>query len=341
MPIPIPLLIAAAAFGGLGIAGGVHGGQKMKVAGKIRKSTQQEHEKSVGKFEKKNRFTYETMDKLGELELKILSRFEDFSNVMEAIQNRPQFSHFEMGEISLPEYEEQSLKQISVRAGVLLGGLGGATLGSAGGMAASGAVGAVIMSFGTASTGTAISTLSGAAAVNATLAALGGGSLAAGGGGMALGATVLGATAAGAGLMVGGLIFSLAGSMMAKKADEEYQKVQEEQNDVNKICFYLDQLKLSAERYMQALEQVYEKYQTLFHYVSNMVLNERKTDWNSFTEKEKLMVQNTVLLVGLLYNMCQIKLVLQSENENSTNQVNKEEIREMMERSDRVLKDMI
>lgn len=46
--------------------------------------------------------------------------------------------------------------------------------------------------FAAASTGTAISSLSGAAATNATLAWLGGGSLAAGGGGMAAGSVVLG-----------------------------------------------------------------------------------------------------------------------------------------------------
>lgn len=45
---------------------------------------------------------------------------------------------------------------------------------------------------GVASTGTAISSLSGAAAYNATIAALGGGALSAGGGGMALGHAVLG-----------------------------------------------------------------------------------------------------------------------------------------------------
>lgn len=48
-----------------------------------------------------------------------------------------------------------------------------------------------VATFGTASTGTAISSLSGAAATNAVLAWFGGGSLAAGGGGAALGATVL------------------------------------------------------------------------------------------------------------------------------------------------------
>lgn len=63
-----------------------------------------------------------------------------------------------------------------------------------GGAAVSTAVGAwaLVGAFGAASTGTAISTLSGAAAVNATLAWFGGGSIAAGGSGMAGGAAVLG-----------------------------------------------------------------------------------------------------------------------------------------------------
>ena len=50
---------------------------------------------------------------------------------------------------------------------------------------------AAISAWGTASTGTAIATLSGAAATNASLALLGGGTLAAGGGGMVLGSLIL------------------------------------------------------------------------------------------------------------------------------------------------------
>ncbi|MHA3684662.1 hypothetical protein ACXR2T_11230 [Leucobacter sp. HY1910] len=79
----------------------------------------------------------------------------------------------------------------------------------------------------TASTGTAISTLSGAAASNAVLAWLGGGSLAAGGGGMAAGAAVLtgitvGATA-GVVLLAAGVLVS---THYARKLTEakEYQK---------------------------------------------------------------------------------------------------------------------
>ncbi|WP_326754756.1 helix-turn-helix domain-containing protein [Streptomyces hirsutus] len=67
---------------------------------------------------------------------------------------------------------------------------GGAAGVAVGGAAAYGAFTAAAL-FGTASTGTAISTLSGVAATNATLAVLGGGTLAAGGAGMAGGTLLL------------------------------------------------------------------------------------------------------------------------------------------------------
>lgn len=62
----------------------------------------------------------------------------------------------------------------------------------------------IVANAATASTGAAISSLSGAAAANATLAWLGGGSLAAGGGGMAAGAVVLTGIAAAPVLLIGG-----------------------------------------------------------------------------------------------------------------------------------------
>lgn len=64
-------------------------------------------------------------------------------------------------QFELPQYNREELEQISIGAGVLLGGLGGAALGTAGGFAAAGATTAAVMALGTASTGTAIASLSG------------------------------------------------------------------------------------------------------------------------------------------------------------------------------------
>lgn len=66
-------------------------------------------------------------------------------------------------------------------------------VGVAGGVGAPAAVSTLVVSLGTASSGTAISTLSGASATSATIAWFGGGALAAGGLGVAGGAVVLGA----------------------------------------------------------------------------------------------------------------------------------------------------
>ena len=76
----------------------------------------------------------------------------------------------------------------------------------------------------TASTGTAISALSGAAATNATLAFFGGGALAAGGLGMAGGACVLGGLVAGPALLVLGAVM---GAKASKKLDDAYSNLAE------------------------------------------------------------------------------------------------------------------
>ena len=75
---------------------------------------------------------------------------------------------------------------------------------------------------GTASTGAAISSLSGAAAITSKLALLGGGAIAAGGGGMLLGAAVFGGVPVALGL----LTFSIWSTIRTKKhADEALKKI--------------------------------------------------------------------------------------------------------------------
>lgn len=254
--MPLPLFIgigaAIAALGGVGA--GAHGAYKMKEANDTMKSASSRHQRNMDKFEKQNTDTCKKMDELGELELKILNDFGSFSDTIEKIQNRPQFKEYKKDGIELPKYDKENLKNVSVGAGVLLGGLGGAAAGTAGGFAAAGATTAAVMTLGTASTGTAIVSLTGAAATNATLAALGGGAIAAGGGGMALGATVLGGATLGVGLLVGGIIFNFTGSKISDKADEAWSQMKKAEEKINKICDYLIQLSSVAEKYTNTLQ---------------------------------------------------------------------------------------
>ena len=339
--MPLPLIIGgiAAVAGVAGVGTGIHGGIKMKEASDTMKLAQSKQERAIALFNSRNDETTALMDAIGTQELEILSTFDDFSDIIEKIQGRPEFKAYKREGIDLPEYEAEELKKISAGAGVLLGGVGGAAAGTAGGFAAAGATTSAVMALGTASTGTAISTLSGVAATNATLAALGGGSIAAGGGGMALGTAVLGGATLGVGLLVGGIIFNVTGSKLSDKADEAYVQAKRTEGEVNKIVAYFDELTEVATAFKESLtkvEGVYRKYLDIIDHIVNF--NE-KTSWEDFTDKEKKATENSVLLVGLMYTMCQVKLVLKQEGD-ELNKVNKDVVNDAIGDADVVLNDI-
>lgn len=133
-----------------------------------------------------------------------------------------------------------------------------------GALTAFGAYGSVGM-LASASTGTAISTLGGAAATNATLAWLGGGSLAAGGGGMALGTAVLGG-------IVAGPLIAVAGFVMDSKAEENLTEAHEYASEIdikiekirlsieglNAIHMQIDELQYSIEQIVVRLDNTFD-----------------------------------------------------------------------------------
>ncbi|MFR5081294.1 MAG: hypothetical protein ACLTEE_00990 [Anaerobutyricum hallii] len=203
MLLPFILGVGAAVAGVTGVGSGIRGAVKMKDANDTMKMVEKQHNRNTTRFEENSKITNKKMDELGTFELNILKSFDTFSDIIEKIQNRPEFKEYKMEGVQLPKYDAETIKEVSVGAGVLLGGLGGAAVGTAGGFAAAGAATSAVMALGTASAGTAIASLSGAAATNATLAALGGGALSAGGGGIALGTSILGAATLGVGLLVG------------------------------------------------------------------------------------------------------------------------------------------
>ena len=337
MPLPAILGAAAAIAGATGVGSAIHGGVKMKKANDTMKKAQTEHQENIARFEQQNKDTTEAMDRLGKQELEILQSFEKFSSIFERIQNKPEFKAYRRGDVEIPSYNPEDLKEVSVGAGVLLGGLGGAALGTAGGFAAAGATTAAVMAFGTASTGTAIASLSGAAATNATLAALGGGALAAGGGGIALGTTILGATTLGMGILVGGIIFSLTGNKLSDKADEAMAQMEKAKKEIDTICAYLTDLHQTEEKFEKSLSAVNRVYQRHLEQLGNLVILNGKTDWETYTDAEKTLTENTALLVGILFKMCKVQLVLTSEGTASVNRVNHVEVEKAIRDADEFL----
>ena len=99
----------------------------------------------------------------------------------------------------------------------------------------------IATTFGTASTGTAISALSGAAATNAALAWLGGGALAAGGGGVAAGNALLalagpiGWSIAGATLLSSIILFASKRTKLNKQKNEEIESVKKNTETIREM----------------------------------------------------------------------------------------------------------
>ncbi len=325
MPIPILIGAAAAVAAAAGVGAGVYGGAKFYGATQLMKAAQDRNDRNTRRYTRQQEQTVRTMDRLGSLELEIVHSFSRFSDLIEQIQNRPQFKEITIGGMTLPQYSPAELRDVSVGAGVLLGALGGAAAGAAGGFAAAGATTAAVAALASAGTGAAISSLSGAAATNAVLAVLGGGTIAAGGGGMALGSVVLGSAAAGVGLIVGGFIFAAAGSKMSDKAEEAMAEVEKAEKIVNKLCSYLSELDTTAGSYRGTLTRVYALYKRLLSRLASVLAS--KKDWNRFSPSDRQLTENLVKLVTVLYAMCKVNLVVQTHDPNGINKVNASDVK--------------
>lgn len=91
-------------------------------------------------------------------------------DIVAKLQNVPTFDDLNQAKLDIPEFSQGDLRKVAVEAKAALGGIAGAAVGTAGGIAAAGATTTIIGALGTASTGTAIASLNGVAAANAILA---------------------------------------------------------------------------------------------------------------------------------------------------------------------------
>ena len=150
---------------------------------------------------------------------------------------------------------EKKIKAERVDMEKMTNALTSAVTGSLAGLAASGGAYLGVGALATASTGTAISGLSGAAATNATLAWLGGGSLASGGLGMAGGMAVMGGLVAGPLLAIGGSIFA---SKAAEKKEEAYENWKKVEAAAEKLKVVMSKLNAIA-KYTRECNSTFKK----------------------------------------------------------------------------------
>ncbi|WP_414753007.1 hypothetical protein [Anabaena sp. CCY 9910] len=227
--MPIPFILGAIALGtaAYGAVKGTEGVSNMKEANNIGSRSQKLHESAVNRLKTDWEATNKLAEEYGQLQFNTkINTIGRFVTVIEQLgQRSSQDLKFLEGldGISVQQIEQYKADAIEAEQFVK-GGVQAVITGAAAGQAAT----SLATSVGVASTGAAISGLSGAAAWNATLAWLGGGALTAGGGGMFVGTFVLGGITVGPALAVSGFVIAGKGEEALTKAREYEAKVNTE-----------------------------------------------------------------------------------------------------------------
>lgn len=333
MAAPIVLGLLALCAGGTGTGAAISGIKDYWKLFQAKKETNKHCKEILKRHEEKYNDTQKELDKLGELELTILDSFSRYSKLIAKIQNRPEFDQIPFGKIQFSAPKLDELNSVALVANTLLRNLGNASFGALSAFATAGAVPSIVATIATASTGTSISALSGAAMWNATLAVIGGGSLAAGGGGIALGAAILSSLSCGIGILVGGAAIKLTGRKMRKKHEKDAEnQITLTEEKVEKLCEYLAEIKELSGRFSHTLNQTMGLYNNHMDTLSPLLEADQKMDWNHFSRAEQQNIKKTTALVTLLYNMCTVQLTVQTSSEDGTliSMANTEEVNQMI-----------
>ena len=199
MPIPI-LLIGAAVTGVAGIGIWLESRGRKKTARNIYARHRRRYEADLDHCNKCLKKVNQELENLGKRRLESLCTLKSAAKFLKnaSIRNRKLDQAFGFSPELLKKWEGPGMEVFTI--------IRDATKSVTAGASTAVGIYSAVGSIGSASTGTAIGTLSGAAAKKATLAWLGGGSIAAGGGGMAVGFLTLGSLIFGPAVLVNGIM---------------------------------------------------------------------------------------------------------------------------------------
>lgn len=261
--MPLPLILGAAALvtAAYGAKKGYDGYQRHSEADEIVKGAQERYEAKKEIFDEQETKTTSALEALGKKELEIGQSFAEFKVLADKLLDQMNAGRQHKLEVNIPKHNLQKVDSYSFTAVGVLGTVAGAgTAGAAAGFAVYGGV----MALGAASTGTAISSLAGVAATNATLAAIGGGSLATGGLGMAGGTAILGAAVAAPVLAIAGWAYNSHGEEALKNARKADQEVTAAVGKLARATEMLGETEHYTRKIRRSLMSIYAQFNQYF-----------------------------------------------------------------------------
>ena len=304
MPIPflVPIAIAAAstAAATTGVVSGAKAIKKNKDAKIVNENAQDTCQRAETQVDQARKKSQKSLEDLGQRKLNILNgSITHFLTVFEKIHSihlKESTGINELKKLHLDKQDIEEMQKMSMMASSVLGGLVGGA--GAGALAAFGAYGAT-MTFATASTGTAIASLSGAAATNATLAFLGGGALAAGGGGMALGSAVLGGALAGPAIAVLGIVMNASASKNLDNAYSNAAKAKEFAEGCKTIETLCNAISARTILFSSLVSKLDIVFQRMIEQLETVVKT-YGTDYSEYPEDAQSVVAMTLSIAGAI-----------------------------------------
>jgi len=306
--MPLPFIIAgiAVATGAYGVKKGIDAKDDFDTAERYNKKAERIYNEAKEQLETKRELTNSHLESLGELKISIYEgSLADFVEIFSQIKNIDFENNLNLGLLdNINEQDMLDIKNTVLEIQEVLGG-GIAALGS-GALAGFGALGGVGM-LASASTGTAIASLSGAAATNATLAWLGGGSLAAGGFGMAGGMVVLGGIVAGPVLAVGGMMMASKAEEAKYTAYENYDKAKAVAEEMDAACVALDGIYKRVDEFIETLKPLNDVFEDYIDVLEDIV--NKSNDYRNYSQTEKENVMITASIAQTVKNICDAPII--------------------------------
>lgn len=300
MPIPFIFIGLGAAAAALGVGKTVKAGVDQKEADNTNSSARSIVKEATNRANLARKNSGDALARLGEVKLWVLDEsVKPFIAAFEKLHSVVLTDGVGMDELQKFRIDKQSFKELkemhAMASSLAKGVAGGATIGA---MTAFGAYSGA-MALGVASTGTAIASLGGIAASNATLAFLGGGSLAVGGLGMAGGTAVLGGLVAGPALAIMGFVVGAKASANKENAYAnlaEAKKFREEMKTVMSVC---KGIRMRANMYERLLLNLNAVFVTLVYSLEQIIATEG-TDFSKFSPKQKETVAASMSMAGAI-----------------------------------------
>lgn len=250
-------------------------------------------------FEEANALTTQALESYGRRKFSAYNgNIKTFIGLYEQLKNVALSQAPGLNEIKLGAFDTNAFQRIKDEFSALESAGVGLGAGLTGGAAAAFGAYSGTMMFATASTGTAIGSLSGAAATKATLAWLGGGAIASGGGGVALGTAVLGGLVAGPALAIAGYIMGNNAESALNKAKANLEEARTYKQKVDVDVAKLKAIQRIATSASNVLSTINNSMRKANGELEGVIAS-HGVDWASFGQDQKNTVFKAVKLVQL------------------------------------------